>query len=188
MARELEAKFKVASLAAVRAALDSAGAEPLGEQVEVNHMLDRPTDPLAGRDCALRVRERRLPHGGVLPAQLTYKGPAQAARFKSREELEIHVDDAAGALEILKRIGFTETLVYEKRRESWRLNDCRVELDELPGLGCFVEIEGPSEAALDASAGLLGLAGVPHVAGSYVHLLLAQGGGEPGTRAFRFRG
>ena len=31
---------------------------------------------------------------------------------------------------------------------SWKLGGCTVELDELPHLGTFVEIEGPSEAAI----------------------------------------
>ena len=40
-------------------------------------------------------------------------------------------------------------LVFEKQRQSWLLDDCRVELDRLPLLGTFVEVEGPCETAIE---------------------------------------
>ena len=62
---------------------------------------------------------------------------------------------------------------YQKRRESWRLDDCRIELDEPPHIGLFVEIEGPDPSAISAVADRLGLAGAVHEKASYVRMLVA---------------
>jgi adenylate cyclase class 2 len=49
---------------------------------------------------------------------------------------------------ILDALGFTPTLVYEKRRQTWRLGKTEIVVDELP-FGLFMEIEG-SEADIAA--------------------------------------
>lgn len=104
---------------------------------------------------------------------MTFKGPVQPGPFKSREEQEIEVSDAETASRILHGLGFVMVLRYEKRRESWRLDDCRIELDEPPHIGLFVEIEGPGEAAIAAAAARLGLDDVVHEKASYVRMLHA---------------
>jgi adenylate cyclase class IV len=53
-----------------------------------------------------------------------------------------------------------------------------VELDELPHLGCFVEIEGPDEQSVLAVRDRLGLAG-PGITKSYLAMLDAHCGGLP---------
>jgi adenylate cyclase class 2 len=59
------------------------------------------------------------------------------------------VADADAAARILEAVGFRPALVYEKRRETWRLGPAEVVIDELP-FGWFVEIEGEESAILDA--------------------------------------
>jgi adenylate cyclase class IV len=63
-------------------------------------------------------------------------------------------------------------LVYEKVRESWLLDDCRVELDQPPGIGLFVEIEGPSESSIQEVRAKIGLSDTAPVRESYVRLLM----------------
>ena len=90
------------------------------------------------------------------------------------------VDDDPSMLKGMRRlltsIGFVEVLRFAKRRESWRLAGCRVELDELPKLGCFVEIEGPSEEAIQAVREQLGLVDSESVTRGYPELLSAACG------------
>ncbi|HRX84772.1 MAG TPA: class IV adenylate cyclase [Phycisphaerae bacterium] len=187
MALEIEAKFKVDAFDAVRAALAAVAADRVGRRHETNHMLDRRDDPLAQHDSALRVRACRALDGPPQSSRLTFKGPVQASRFKVREELEVAIDDAAGVVAILERLGFRTALVYEKRRETWRLGDCRIELDELPELGCFVEIEAPDERTVEAVCHQLGLTGAEPITASYVHLLLGHcAAADPQRREFRF--
>ena len=42
---------------------------------------------------------------------------------------------------ILEALGFTPALVYEKRRQTWRLGKTEIVIDVLP-FGLFMEIEG----------------------------------------------
>jgi predicted adenylyl cyclase CyaB len=79
---------------------------------------------------------------------LTVKGPAQRRGLRSREAFDVSVDPPGQIVGLLKMLGFEQILLFEKDRESWRVEDCLVELDTLPVFGCFVEVEGPSEEAV----------------------------------------
>ena len=63
-------------------------------------------------------------------------------------------------------------LSFEKRRESWKLDGCSVELDEVPYLGVYVEIEGPSEADVLRVREKIKLAEVPIIRTSYIAMLM----------------
>lgn len=74
---------------------------------------------------------------------------------------------------VLQRLGYVMLLRYQKRRESWRLGECRVDLDEPARLGTFVEIEGPGEPAIRGVQNLLQLTSAKVVVRSYVALVEA---------------
>ncbi len=173
MPLEIEIKLPVESHEVVRARLRSLGAEFIGRVVESNSIYDRPDGWLRQRGYGLRVRENRSEEGGQPAATLTVKGPRRESAMKSREELEVRVDDGATATRILDALGFAPILRYQKRRESWKLSRCRIELDEPPHIGLFVEIEGPDEETIRAAQHELGLDGVKHQKASYVHMLMA---------------
>jgi len=73
---------------------------------------------------------------------------------------------------ILAALGFIEAIRFEKRRETWQLDGCHVELDEVPHLGCYVEIEGPDEPTIRRIQADLGLADRPFILSSYIALLV----------------
>jgi adenylate cyclase class 2 len=75
---------------------------------------------------------------------------------------------------ILEQLGFVQSLRYQKRRESWKLERCRVELDEIPHLGRFVEVEGPSDKAVMEVREKLGLSANTLIKASYVAMLTAH--------------
>ena len=100
--------------------------------------------------------------------------PADDAQMKAWLENAIwhhHFSDAEVMEQILLRIGFVRVLRFEKRRETWTLEGCEVALDELPRLGRFVEIEGPSDAAVMQVRQKLGLEEAPLLTSSYVGML-----------------
>src|SRR5687767_4564554 len=66
----------------------------------------------------------------------------RAGGIKSREELEVNVDDPDTMRTIFARLGFALTLEYPKVRETWRLGTVEIALDKLP-FGLYGEIEGP---------------------------------------------
>ena len=74
------------------------------------------------------------------------------------------------AHELFLHLGYEPTLSFQKRRETWMLDDCEVALDELPYLGTYVEIEG-KERDIPIVREKLGLAGVPLISTGYISLL-----------------
>jgi adenylate cyclase, class 2 len=169
---EIEAKMSVADLAPVRARLSELGAEPAGQNLETNTFFDTEDRSLLAADEGLRLRHNRNTSTGADEHIITYKGPRQHGKLKSRDEVELTVANSENAAELLERLGFVRMLSFEKRRESWKLGGCKVELDELPYLGSFIEVEGPAEEQVLAVREQLGLADRPIVRSSYIALLM----------------
>ncbi len=169
---EIEAKLKVDSHDDIRARLAAGVATCLGRVLEENHIFDSADRSMLASDRGLRVRICRDEAGQIVGTTVTYKGPRSDRRYKTRPEIEFHADDGQAAIEFLVALGFVEAVTFEKRRESWQLGDCRVELDELPHLGLYVEIEGPSESAVAAAQQTIGLGNLPHEPRSYVAMLV----------------
>lgn len=167
MAVELECKVRVVSHEAVREKLRAAGAQYLGRVVEENRLFDDHDGRLITAGSGLRVRATRVLDGRDAAATLTYKGPPAPSAFKRREEVEVQISDPKAVTHILHALGFRERIIFEKRRESWLLPPCRVELDELPKFGSFVEVEGPDEDAIRLALATLGATDGEHVAESY---------------------
>jgi len=157
MAVEREIKLRVSDPEAVRSALRAAGAVRVAAGHERNMLLDDDAATLRRCDRGLRIRRFRPDETREERATLTFKGPRDAGPVKSRAEFETAVDDPGALVAILAALGFRERVSYEKHRETWRLGPCEVCLDELPGVGRFVEIEGPDARAIDAARAALGL-------------------------------
>ena len=179
MAIEIEAKFRLSDPEEMRRRLDAAGATPGGKVTEDNAFFDTPDGSLVAQDCGLRVRIAR--NADCEPkCTLTYKGPRQPGQLKVRQEEEAIVA-SPGAIEgILTGLGYERTLSFQKHRESFALGPARIELDELPELGFFLEIEADDEQAVQTARQQLGLADEPTVTDTYVALVaeLLEGTGR----------
>jgi adenylate cyclase class 2 len=188
MPREIEAKYCLADPAPYRARLEQIGATCGGRVMEQNQIFDSPDGKLRRAGSAIRLRTGQPLEGTARPAAtLTYKGPREAGLFKAREEIETEVASPEAAAEIIERLGLRPVAVYEKRRETWRLELCDILLDELPLLGWWLEIEGPDDAAIEHVAARLGLADATLVHETYVHMALARGtADETGCRRLVF--
>ena len=77
--------------------------------------------------------------------------------IESVRELEVKVSDFGTMVQILELLGYTKSLYMENYREIWKLKDCLVMFDDLPGIEPFIEIEGPSKVSVETVASLLGL-------------------------------
>ncbi len=64
------------------------------------------------------------------------------AVFKIREEFETIVENPEMAVKILEGLGYLSVLQYEKRTELWKYGGTEIYIEELPKIGCFMEIEG----------------------------------------------
>lgn len=171
MGLEIEAKMKVNDFEPVRESLTRSGATRVGVVLETNAFYDTPTRELLSTDRGLRLRTNRDLASGEQSYVITVKGAQQKSEVKSREEAEVSVEDGQKADDVLRALGFRPTLSFEKRRETWKLGGCKVELDELPILGRFVEIEGPDEATVLRAREQLGLSDLPPIRTGYVSML-----------------
>ncbi len=174
MALEIESKLKVDAHGPVRDRLAGLGGRYVGRVLETNRIFDSADRRLLVGDRGLRVRTCRSEDGSAVEATLTYKGPCQETTYKSRRQIETVVADGGAAVELLKALGFGEVVHFQKRRETWQLGPCIVELDEVPYLGCYVEIEGPSEQAVGHVQEQIGLGHLSHEPQSYIALLVAH--------------
>ncbi len=172
MAVELEAKLAVDSHDEVRVRLPAVGADRMGFVLETNAIFDSASRSLLANDEGLRVRGLDVIDGPARPATLTYKGPKRPGPLKQREEIEVSISDAQAARSLLVALGFVEALTFQKRRETWALDECHIELDELPHLGHFVEVEGPDGDAVHGVLERLGLSDRPIIKTSYIALLI----------------
>jgi len=183
LSREIEIKIRLDDPGPLRTRLGESGAARHTHGLETNRIFDTPDRRLLAGDCGLRIRESRpLDGGSPLQPTLTFKGPRDPGAVKSREEFETPVADAQTLADILQRLGFREVIRYEKRRETWRLDDCAVCLDELPRLGWYVEIEGPGTEAVEAARSQLNLTDRPPLRETYVELAADHGDVDPTGR------
>lgn len=125
-------------------------------------------------DEALRVRRC---DGKVL---LAYKGRRVDGVSKSRREVECGVESFECVDEILRALGFVPSGRVVKKRWVYSLGDVTVCVDDVEGLGCFVELElscrgeGDVDAGVQRLVGLLERFGVPRgalIRRSYLELL-----------------
>jgi adenylate cyclase, class 2 len=170
MAIEIEAKMKVDDLAPLRRKLARSRARRVDAEMQTNIFFDRHDGSLRKGDKGLRIRVARV-RGGDQKCTVTLKGPLQPGKLKSRDEIEFSVDDPKAARALLENLGFALTLSFQKRRETWKFKGCEVSLDELPRLGCFVEIEGPSHKTIMSARRALGLSKHPLIQNGYVSML-----------------
>ena len=123
----------------------------------------------AGRDLRERgqlIRLRRVCERAIL----TYKGPGQSVRHKSREELELDISDAASMREILDRLRYHPVFFYEKFRTEYSRDRGILTIDETP-IGNFLELEGVAEW-IDLTAAELGYTESDYILLSYASLYL----------------
>jgi adenylate cyclase class 2 len=172
MAVEIEAKMKVADLSVVRDRLTAAGAVLVGKFLERNTFFDTEDRTLLAADEGLRIRSNHDTVTGIRTVIMTFKGPRQHGQLKSREERETTVGSETEAAAILEHLKLGKVLAFEKRRESWSLGGCEIELDELPHLGTYVEIEGPRDEAVLKVRAQLQLADRPIIRASYIAMLM----------------
>jgi adenylate cyclase class 2 len=164
---EREIKLQFDSADEARTAILAAGAAPLKcRRLQEDALFDTNDESLRRSGCALRVRSES---GRSL---LTYKGPVQLSRMKTREEHETVVSDGDVLTRVLESLGLHVWFRYQKFREEFAAEDATIALDETP-IGTFVEIEG-GEHAIEHMARALGRKESDYVLDSYRGLFLRR--------------
>jgi len=168
MAIEIEKKYRltIAQLKILAETLPRIGALREGKEFEDNTLYRH--DAIDVQTSVLRVRrvgERTI---------LTFKQQiptATSAKYRREEETEVGNHEALTT--ILRVLGCVPALVYEKRRETWRLREAEIMIDELP-FGWFMEIEG-SEEAISEVERLISIDGLTVETATYPQLTRKHG-------------
>ncbi|WP_292520660.1 class IV adenylate cyclase [Methanoculleus sp.] len=172
---EVEAKFAVPGLEEIRGRLDRRGVRMASRQQERDVYYNAPHRDFGETDEALRVR---YDDTGFT---VTYKGPkVRVGSAKAREEFNLVVASGKTLEEILSRLGFRRAATVSKVREFYEMGDVTVTLDDVDGLGKFIEIEILTEEETSDAADRIGMIakelGVdgPPIYTSYLEMLLSK--------------
>ena len=143
MSIEVEKKYRLTAKQRdeVRVRLPEIGAMREGEEFEVNTLYTGDAVELNRAVLRLRRIDDR--------ALLTYKERVGTRTdIKEQLEFETSVGNPDAIEFILEALGYYPALVYEKRRETWRIEETEIVVDELP-FGLFMEIEGDEQSIRD---------------------------------------
>ena len=178
---EVEQKFRVRDVQAVRSSLAALGVQFHDAILQVDHYFNHPARDFGRTDEALRIRQVGEQNF------ITYKGPKIDATTKTRRELELQLpsgpDVSSQFAELLSALGFISVTSVSKVRQpgslSWNGQQVEIALDEVDELGWFVELEVSAndgmlelaKAALASLAERLNLG--PSERRSYLELLLS---------------
>lgn len=151
MHTEIEVKFVDVDIDDVRARLKKAGAtldHPMRDMrralIEEEHH--------AADNMFIRIRDE----GDKVTLCLKKKTKALGeSTIDSTYEIETTVGDFEKTLEIFKIAGWHYMTYQESRRETWRLDNVEVVIDEWPWINPYIEIEGDSEDAVRQAASKL---------------------------------
>lgn len=151
MKPEIEAKFLDVDHDALRAKLKEIGAaceKPMRLMKRKNY--DFPDGRLGKVRGWVRLRDE---DGKIT---LSHK-QLNDRTLHGTQEVSVSVDSFGNADAFLQSIGLQSISYQETKRESWRLEEFEIELDEWPWAKPYIEIEGPTEDALKDLSKKLGL-------------------------------
>ncbi|MGY8767845.1 MAG: class IV adenylate cyclase [Pirellulales bacterium] len=140
---EVELKFPVQDLSHLETALGSMGATVEVAVKQSDFYYAHPARDFAKTDEALRIR--RVGSKNFI----TYKGPKLDADTKTRKEIEVPLvsgeEGASNIVEMIETLGFSLVAEVTKNRRKadlvFEANEVEVALDEVDGLGAFIELE-----------------------------------------------
>lgn len=177
---EVEQKYRIASHDEIRRRLVQLGAQADEPVIQFDTYYGHPQRDFATTDEALRIR--RVGQSNWL----TYKGRKLDRTTKTRLEIDLSIaageTGAADGAELLRVLGFRQVAEVRKQRQNFHLIcnvwPVEVSLDDIRGLGQFVELEIlANESELESArhslgqlADELGLSQVERT--SYLELLL----------------
>jgi adenylate cyclase, class 2 len=136
---EIEIKAVLADPWAMKDLLRQVGAKAGPVLQEKDLYYQHPARDFGRTDEALRLR---MTNG---QCRLTYKGPRLAGTAKIRFERETEIGDYVTISSILDRLGFRPVGTVEKTRAVFSLENTVICLDDVVGLGSFIELEKMGE-------------------------------------------
>jgi adenylate cyclase class 2 len=151
---EIEVKFLNIDPARVESQLTKLGARREFSRVYRVIIFDHPDLRLHHQASWVRLRDEG---DQITLAFKQRQGVVDGQNDTGMIEHEVTVSDFETTANILRSAGLTEKFQEEKRRTRWRLNTVEVDIDEMPLLKPFLEIEADSWDQIGATVKALGL-------------------------------
>lgn len=133
---EVETKLKTDCMEHIEERIKEFNVQYKGEKTQIDLYFDNPNIQILSGGGALRVRDTDGKY------RLTYKGPKKDNETTSRAEFEIRIESAREMIKILDELGFYKICEVKKFRKTYLLEDLIITLDNVDGLGEFIEVEG----------------------------------------------
>jgi adenylate cyclase class 2 len=148
MKSEIEAKFLNVNHDEIRAKLQELGAE-CEQPMRLLRRVTIETPELIAKNGYVRVRDE----GDKVT--MTYK-QFDGLSVDGAKEIEITVNNFDQTVALLDAAGLPHQSFQESKRETWKVGNVEVVLDEWPWIKSYIEIEGETESDLQELAAKLG--------------------------------
>ena len=152
---EVEVKAKINDFETIKKRLEKINALKTREEYQKDIYFNSPIKDFAKSDEALRIREISIKN--EVKTVITYKGPKVDSSSKTREEIELVIDEPKKISKLFENLGFKKGNIVVKNREFYQLNEYIICLDDVKGLGPYMEIEVDLEDGNDYHQALDGI-------------------------------
>jgi len=162
MHTEIEVKFCDITIDDIRARLADAGAvceQPM--RLMKRALIEEPQHQ--AEHSFIRVRDE----GDKVTLTFKRRANPDTPTIDNVKELEVIVSSFDDTVELFREAGWQYKTFQESKRETWKLGDTEVVIDEWPWLPPYIEIEGADEISVRAAAKQLSL---DWAAGMYGHI------------------
>ena len=182
---ELKAALSGEQAAALPETLAALGFREQGAVQESDVYFNGPDRDFRETDEALRLRTVKLKSGAGEQTLITYKGPKLDSVSSTRRELETAVGSFETMQNLLQALGYRAAHTVKKTRRSFLCGAKTACLDDVEGLGPYLELETVLPEGADcgqAATELLALLDALHISRgaltreSYLDLLLLSAG------------
>lgn len=143
---------------------------PISHLKQLDEYFDTPDGQLKAQDLVVRIRS----HGDRQTIALKSPRVELPSGMTNRIELEFLAAEGEQVHTQLLKKGLTPNEAAEKERWTFVYHDCEIVLDRLPFIGSFIEIEGPSEEAINNIASMLQLTSHKIISQNYGELMKAK--------------
>jgi adenylate cyclase, class 2 len=143
---------------------------PTSHLQQLDKYYDTPDEQLKKQDLVIRIRS----NGDKKTIALKSPRVELPSGMTNRIELEFLSAEGEKVHEQLLSQGLNPKEMAEKERWTFIHKDCDIVLDKLPFIGSFIEIEGPSEIAINDIVILLNLSSSDVVRQNYGELMMAK--------------
>ncbi len=136
---EVEVKAKIENFEDMEKKLKNLGAIKSKKEYQEDIYFNSPIVDFAKSDEALRIRTTT--ENDSKNIFITYKGPKIDSKSKTREEIEISIEDSEKCSKIFEHLGFKKVRTVRKNRQYYTYENFEISLDDIEGLDPYMEIE-----------------------------------------------